>query len=641
MATSSTDFLRFSAYSIKDLITKKLSQDTKFTDQIYEGSNLAILIDLFSYMAQCMLYSLNTAAAESMFSDTQIYENMSRLVKFLGYNPKGIIPSNATFILHNVNGIYNGKYVPEFAYVDTGRTDKNGNTIYFSVAKPFEIDENDQYMITLVNGIWKKSSDTYVATGNDYETFELDNIGSSIADDMLVANNQIKVYVENPIDGKIVEWERTDFEIFTHNTADPLNFARIYSNESKIFSVHLNERKQYEIKFGNGILGKKLNKGDIVHVFYLQTNGMDGEIDRTDMTTEQLNLTYNAADNSSTDDEMMRFNSGIFPTEKDQIIQSIPVTLASNFSQAKAEETVEEIRQNAPEWFKLGQRLVTTEDYKYYMINVCDTKSIIDCHVQNNYEYMTTFYKWLYELGLNGKLTDVKDNARNKDGKYYINEARLIKYDYAFSDPADANNVYIWLKLNNMKLSNVVDLYASNIERLKTATAEVVFLEPISVNFSITAMPEQKLLKHIADNNLDKDTSYIEVTLENDALYTSAAIKNKIQSIIVQYFNPYNNRLGAKIDYHDILSKIYSLNGVKNVRTVYVDEETGNVNIRDGLSFATWSGSYIDPGDDLDVSNVSKTLYSFQFPTFVAIKNFIDKIVVIKKSLNNINKLII
>jgi hypothetical protein len=45
-----TQYLRFSAYSMKELIIRKLSEDTKFTDQVYEGSNLAILIDLVSYM---------------------------------------------------------------------------------------------------------------------------------------------------------------------------------------------------------------------------------------------------------------------------------------------------------------------------------------------------------------------------------------------------------------------------------------------------------------------------------------------------------------------------------------------------------------------------------------------------------------
>ena len=72
MATedSRSDFLRFSAYSMKDLITRKLSQNSRFTDQIYEGSNLAILIDLVSYMYQCLVYQLNSAASESMFADT-------------------------------------------------------------------------------------------------------------------------------------------------------------------------------------------------------------------------------------------------------------------------------------------------------------------------------------------------------------------------------------------------------------------------------------------------------------------------------------------------------------------------------------------------------------------------------------------
>lgn len=32
MANSKTDFLKFSAYSIKDLITRKLSEDSRFTD---------------------------------------------------------------------------------------------------------------------------------------------------------------------------------------------------------------------------------------------------------------------------------------------------------------------------------------------------------------------------------------------------------------------------------------------------------------------------------------------------------------------------------------------------------------------------------------------------------------------------------
>jgi len=60
---------------------------------VYEGSNLAILIDIVSYMYQCLIYNLNASAAESMFSDTQLYENISRLCTFIGYHPMGYKPA--------------------------------------------------------------------------------------------------------------------------------------------------------------------------------------------------------------------------------------------------------------------------------------------------------------------------------------------------------------------------------------------------------------------------------------------------------------------------------------------------------------------------------------------------------------------
>ena len=38
-------------------------------------------------------------------------------------------------------------------------------------------------------------------------------------------------------------------------------------------------------------------------------------------------------------------------------------------TEGAAEESVEDIRRNAPEWFKTGNRLVTASDYEYYVKN--------------------------------------------------------------------------------------------------------------------------------------------------------------------------------------------------------------------------------------------------------------------------------
>ena len=65
-------------------------------------------------------------------------------------------------------------------------------------------------------------------------------------------------------------------------------------------------------------------------------------------------------------------------------------------------------------------------------------------------------------------------------------------------------------------------------------------------------------------------------------------------------------------------------NGEKKYQTRFID----------GISFATWSDSLIDIGDDLVVSTMNRTLEDFQFPHMYSL-SIIDKIKVIKKSFSN------
>lgn len=100
---------------------------------MYEGSNLAILIDLCSYLFQGLTYCINSAASESMFSDTQVYKNISRLVKLIGYNPKGFTPSACEFTF-NAPVDYDDYMVPQYTAIDTGKMDSYGNKVYYSFA---------------------------------------------------------------------------------------------------------------------------------------------------------------------------------------------------------------------------------------------------------------------------------------------------------------------------------------------------------------------------------------------------------------------------------------------------------------------------------------------------------------------------
>ena len=76
--------------------------------------------------------------------------------------------------------------------------------------------------------------------------------------------------------------------------------------------------------------------------------------------------------------------------------------------------------------------------------------------------------------------------------------------------------------------------------------------------------------------------------------------------------------IGQIVQINDIENQIYAINGVQRVRTVFSSEYLdpfGNKaytdRFVDGISFATWSASLIDSGDDLEVSTMNRSLEDF------------------------------
>ena len=632
MADKNTDFLRFNAYSIKDLITRKLSENSKFTDQIYEGSNLAILIDIVSYMYQCLLLNLNNCASESMFADTQIYENINRLCKFIGYSPHGIKPAMANFeyIKENyANDKNDGKNIPAFCYIDTGKVDRNGKKICFSTYEDVEINRNINTDVALYNGIWKSYPTIFTASGLDNETIILNSLDAS-----KVAGDFIYVYVKSS-DG-IKRWKYDKDELFinmSRNNVTETNFASIYNNKETVYSIRVNENKNYELKFGNNVIGKKLSPGDKIYILYLETNGEDGYIDMGDIQTAKLI------------DEREQF----IPDDiQDLIIKrewgeatDIELFLTQNSSNPIPIETVDEIRENAPYYFKYGNRLITQQDYEYF-IRTNYINEVVDVKCQNNFDYISTFFKWLWNIGKNGKLT-----THEKRGDYYIKQDRLFRNNYTYADPSDSNNVYIWIKfISRIQNSSVyIKKVQQSINRitknLKTLTQEITLCDAIDVKFAICAAPEtialnDYLLKDdvILEGNND---SYIEITIDDNILYANSNIKSQIVDILWNSFKAENCKFGQNVDINNMTNQILSLNGIIGIRTIF---KKGDIEIKkNGLSFASWSAKYIETGDDIEVSNSSRTLEEFQFPTLLYTdkSQLLDKVVVIKKSLSNIN----
>lgn len=693
MANHSTDFLRFSAYSIKDLITRKLQEDTKLTDQIYEGSNASILIDLISYMYQCLVYQLNNAAAESMFSDVQLYRNITRLVKLIGYNPRGFQPS--TLEAYVVGDGLRQYQIPFYSRVDTGLTDSNGKKIYFSTKRDMSgrdsddydttfsqagdgnqsLTENTKQSVLLYNGQWKLYPTVFTASGVENETFVLDGLMSDSDKGKYVSHEFIDIFIKHfdETTGKWTfdkAWECDLNGIFvgysSSSTASLFNnetaFKSLYPGRYKVYTVYLDEDKTYELKFGNGIVGRKLSPGDKVYVFYLDSNGLDGKIDTSEIASDSLVFENNPDMFGLSEEEYHSIYGDDRKFITSQTDKNYTVQFAIETSSTpKQEQTVSEIRENAPFWFSTGNRLVTKFDYEYYIKNVAGSKfgtsDLADVKCMNNWDYLATFYRWLYDLGVNGnyvKYSTYLGTTIEGSPTRYLSKDNFTRHDYFFADAADANNLYIWMKTSGAGFdaaTTTINL-ETVLNPIKLMTAELVACKAVDVCFDICACPpEYAILRYLMDYDesvgFDSNCeSYIEITLDDNNVYVASTLKTDIYNAIVSGFDINKMQFGQVVDYSKILADVYALNGVAKVRTVFMPpDDLQSLGLKsfvyDGLAFASWTNAdnLIKLGDDLVVSNSSRKLEEFQFPMFVGQQNLKSRIKIIRKSLSTINSI--
>ena len=128
MADKLTDFnlptnayTAFDALSLKNLIKDRLNQKSFFTDQNYEGSNLSSMIDIVAYSYHVLLFYLNQTSSESTFTETELYENINRIVKIIDYKPVGQQTANLSIKASGNSSLGLGTYtIPRFSFVNVG-----------------------------------------------------------------------------------------------------------------------------------------------------------------------------------------------------------------------------------------------------------------------------------------------------------------------------------------------------------------------------------------------------------------------------------------------------------------------------------------------------------------------------------------
>lgn len=678
-AKANYPYLRFDAFSMKDLINKKLSEDSNLTDYIYEGSNLSIFIDIISAMFESLSYNLNQSASESMMSDSNIYSNISRLVKFLGYSPAGYKSSTVTVKAVSKSKDFSFLVVPKYSTITLSQTDSFGRNVSFSTTDYFYVNGNSTNNINLVNGRWKHYSQSFDAEGDVNETFILDKINVEGSESEFVAYPYIEVYVKRPLGNgsySTIHFSPVTDGIYIDTTDDSI----LTPTDNK-FALRLNEDKKYEIEFGDGIHGAMLKQGDIVHVVYLLSNGNGGEIGNHDIDNRQfivgidgitkdgkggkeLSLMDILELDTSYSNSIFAYSDGN-PYGNDAIIgnylgsdDSLYNNTSKTFfygctnyeksSTPTEPETVEQIRKNAPAHFRRSGRTITADNFvakikeKFY-------SDIVDCVVMNNMEYMSTFYRWLWELGI-----EKLGNPRK-----WINPSigSIGTYGYRYADATDANNVYIWIK-QETESNAVGNAILTELRDEIPLTSRPVIVQAVSKKFAICAgftetrkddgslmtLREYYNGSDNKDNFIfsDKGQNRLEVELSPGTNISSSIIKNRILEIFRNFFSSSYMNIGSTVSIGELENQILDINGVERVRTIFrkvqKDGSYSKTDIikRSGVSLAHWNDNIV-AGYDIETTDANVTLEPFQYPEFYDFSTIINQIDIVCNSSSNID----
>ena len=590
LSTNAYTFIN--ATDVKSFIINQLSNSDNalFSGASYLGSNMNAIVDVVAVMVQQVLFHLSLNTSQASFATANLYESMNKLVSILDYKCIGKQTSMLPVRFEIDVTAFKADH-PDAKQITIPRLSKLSYNSNYYLKNEIIIPINEQtsdrlyYNTILFQGNVQQITD-FEAVGDEFETFLIRDTRIKTSN-QFISDNFFIVYVDQNGTGEWVEYTEAK-TLFAHD------------GDSTVFERRFNEDMNYELKFGNGIHGRKLNSGANVVVFYLISNGQSSVVG--DGIVMQGNLTP--------------YSSGIYSsilqsnyTTTDMNSNGVGYVKVINTGASSAisyPESVSSIRANAPKIFASQNRLFTLGDFKIH-VEKNFNQYLKDTYFCNNDEYTRDFLKYYYDLGL----TSPQQDSR-------INIAQV-----QFMTSTNFNNVYAFLlpKVNTI-IGDTVPNYinttikheiVNSVADYKGLTHNLVLLDPIykAITFGFY-MDDQVWNSAQLENNL--------VLVRNRLTkYSYSFIKDYAVSIFNNYFK--NLKLGSSVDLAQLSKQILAIPGVKRF---YMRNNQDDVENK--LTFYCWNPLYINE----DNFTTQQTILNepFVYPYFYNLKNISNLIVV-------------
>ena len=317
--------------NIKNALKDYMRAQSDFTDYDFEGSALSQLIDVLAYNTYYTAFNTNMVVNELFLDSATLRDNVVALAKQLGYSPKSVTSPTAKL---DFDITFTGGSIPASVIfkAGTGFVTNYDNTLYRYVLK-------EDAKVEVANGVASFSEEFFegslVTTRTEVNSvlksqrFKIQNPAADLS--TLV----IKVY-QSPTSSAFQEYKRADSILDI-------------GSEDEVYFISEIEDEQYEIFFGDGVLGKKLADGETIEMSYVVTSGP-----------------------SSNGAKSFTFNGRI--QDENLVPITVPFTVSIGSvvkSSGGADiESIDKIKYNAPKFYASQNRAVTVNDFKAIVRNL-------------------------------------------------------------------------------------------------------------------------------------------------------------------------------------------------------------------------------------------------------------------------------
>lgn len=302
---------------------KSLQTDEgKFTDFDFDGSGMAMLIDLLAYNTHYNALNANMAINEVFLDSAERRQNIVSHAKMLGYVPRSI---GSSFAYVNIQ-VLNPTGSPATLTLDRG-------TKFTTVIdnKQYTFTNLEAKSIAPINGVYtfenvqlnEGTLRTFNYTVDSFDTGQYYQIPDANAD---ISTLVVKVR-ENSTSAQ------TDVYTLAKNFTELKSTTRAYFIQEGVDG-------KYEVYFGDGIIGHKLSGSNVVVLEWLSTNGTSGNGAQTFTLADTIQGNVNVA-----------------------------ITTLNKSAGGGAGEDADSIKFNAPLSYLAQNRVVTSDDYKTIILN--------------------------------------------------------------------------------------------------------------------------------------------------------------------------------------------------------------------------------------------------------------------------------